>query len=62
VALAGKLISFCTTRSSFFAAKDLVLLLRDDACEGEPQGIVLKMNWLGRIKMSQHGGLVEGVT
>jgi hypothetical protein len=61
VTLAGRLISFCTTHGTFHAAADLVLLLQNDASDGKPQCISLKMNWLGKIEVGQDRGFGKSV-
>jgi hypothetical protein len=61
VALASRLIALYIVHSVFYAAEDLVLLLQGDACNGKPLSISLESNLLGRIKISQHKGLCEGI-
>ncbi len=51
VAFAGKFLTVHAMRGGCRAA-DIILLLREDASHGEAQGIGLKTDWPGRIKVS----------
>jgi hypothetical protein len=49
-------------RSAVCAFEDVVLLLQNDASCSKTGGIRLKMNWPGRIGLSQCLSLFEGIT
>jgi hypothetical protein len=55
-------LNFLHQVSVFCSAADpILLLLQDDASNGIPQGVHLKTNWPGRMRMGKHRRFCVGI-